>query len=140
MKRRKLLPLVLGLALVVPGKSEAQGRKAPDRCIMNDDVGFVFVFQEVPTLSPGRTIPLRGLFFGAFDALGTVPIDGSAVLASDGSVRLGFVVHYRQNFIVKGFNVDTTLVGRLGFDWDGDYNSDYFLDFHPVDCTTLSIP
>ena len=140
MRRMVLLALVLGLALTVTGKSAAQGKRPPDRCFMNDDLGFVFVFQEVPTLSPGRTTPLRGLFFGAYDALGPFPLDGSAVMAANGSVRLGAVVYYTQTFIIKGQTTDGTLVGQLGFDWNGDFQSDYQLPLHPVECSTLTIP
>jgi hypothetical protein len=95
MKRLILsLPVVLGLAVVVSVNAGAAPPKARDVCIVNPTGGGslnTFIFRDVEPLSRGRAISLQGLFFTG--ARKVAPFHGSAVMVSDGTVRLGLFVH-----------------------------------------------
>ena len=49
MRRVILVALALGLALTAAGKSAAQGKRAPDRCFMNTDLGPDLKLPTCPT-------------------------------------------------------------------------------------------
>jgi len=105
--------------------------------------GFnTFVFRDVAALSPGRAVALLGLYFTT-GSQRVAPVHGSAIMASDGSVRLGFFVHTTaestNDFTVAGVT-DANFAGTVSFDNDGDFKVNGTLDLAPVDCDTLTIP
>jgi hypothetical protein len=139
------LPVVLGLAVVVSVTAgAAPPTKTRDVCIVSPTGGGsfnTFVLRGVEPLSLFGAIPVRGFFFtGARKA---APVHGSAVMVSDGTVRLGLFVHSTaesiNDFTVAGVT-DTNFVGTLNFDNDGDFRPNGTLAMELVDCATISIP
>jgi hypothetical protein len=135
----KSLTLVLGLALALPSSAGSQTRRS-DRCIASSNPNHLIVFQDVATLNQLRTIPLRGVFA---TSEGVVPIDGSAVLERDGSVRLGLFVHagsmYPNSWMMSGYT-DGNFAGVFGFDFNGDNQAEIHAVFQAVDCSTVQLP
>jgi hypothetical protein len=140
--------VVLGVALV--GSVNAGVGAAPpakttrDVCIVNPTGGGslnTFIIRDVQPLSHGRAIPLQGLFFTG--ARRVAPFHGSAVMAMDGTVRIGLFVHSTadstNDFTVAGVT-DIDFVGTLKFDNDGDYVPNGTLAMQLADCSTISIP
>jgi hypothetical protein len=135
----KLLAIVLGLGILLPASAAAQTRRS-DRCIASSNPNHLIVFQEVATLNQLRTIPLRGVFA---TSEGSIPIDGSAVLERDGSVRLGLFVHagslYPYSWTMSGYT-DGNFAGVFGFDFNGDNQAESHAVFQVVDCSTVHLP
>ena len=71
------------------------------------------------------------------------PFHGSAVMVSDGTVRLGLFVHSTaestNDFTIAGVT-DTNFVGTLSFDNDGDFVPNGALAMELADCATITIP
>jgi hypothetical protein len=142
----QLLPVALGLALVVAVTAgAAPTAKTRDVCIASPTGGGTlnaFILRDVEPLSRGRVISLHGLYFGT-GARRVAPLHGSAVMVSDGTVRVGFFVHATaesgNDFTVSGVS-DTDFVGTLTFDNDGDFVPNGTLAMELVDCATLTIP
>jgi hypothetical protein len=145
MKRLILsLPIVLGLAVMVSVNAGAASPKARDVCIVNPTGGGslnTFIFRDVEPLSRGRAISVQGLFFTG--ARKVAPFHGSAVMVSDGTVRLGLFVHSTaeqlNDFTIAGVT-DTNFVGTLSFDNDGDFVPNGALAMELMDCAAISIP
>ena len=137
-------PAVLALAFAM--QASAGAAPAKNRCLVNRDFpGSVplntFVFHDVGSLIPGGSIPLRGIFFT--QARKPAPFHGTAIMAADGSVRLGLFVHSSaestNDFTLSGVT-DATFAGTLKFDSDGDYVPNGTLPLEVVSCDTIAIP
>ena len=146
----KLLPAILGLLLAVPPLAAAAPRRSEDLCLVNANDASVlntFVFKGVPPLAPGQAIPLQGLYFSS--ARRVSAFDGSAVMASDGSVRLGIFVHssatpssagtFLNDFTLSGIT-DASFAGLLNVDYDGDFVPNATLLVESADCGTVVVP
>ena len=148
---RHSLVLATVLPLAMPTlAAAAQRRTGPvDVCVRTVSPLNVLVFQDVPSLTPGRSIELHGLYYS--NALKGIPFDGSAAASADGTIRVGLFVHssagrlfpstdvFRNDFTLSGV-VDGNLAGTVNFDNDGDYLPNGTLDLTTVDCATITIP
>lgn len=144
---KQLAPVLLGLGVVAAMNSGAAGAARPpkDVCIAapTGGGGFnEFVFRDVDALAPGGAITLRGLYTTT-GSQRVSPVDGSAIMGSDGRVRIGFFVHTSaesiNDFTVSGVT-DATFAGTVGYDNDGDYVNNGTLTMARVDCGTVIIP
>lgn len=144
---RESLALALGQLIAVPAIGvAAPPRRAEDVCLINQRGLNTLVFQEVDPLSPGRAVALRGFYFTSAGRASAV--SGSAVMVTDGSVRLGLFVHssatpapngaFANDFTLSGV-IDATLTGNLFHDNDGDFLPDGTLPFEVADCATTTI-
>lgn len=139
------LCIAAGLAAAVTVPAGAAPGKPHDVCVAAPTGGGsfnMFVFRDVEPLNPGRAVTLRGLYF-ATSVRKIAPLHGSAAMASDGTVRLGFFVHSTaestNDFTVAGIT-DATFAGTVSFDNDGDFVPNGTLAMEPVDCATVTIP
>lgn len=127
------------------GVRVAAATKPKDVCIVAPTGGGTlntFVLKEVDALVPGAVAALRGFYFETVQQqIG--PLHGSAVMGSDGQIRIGFFVHSSaqgtNDFTVSGV-VDPTYAGTVNFDNDGDYKTNGTLTMQRVDCSTIVIP
>jgi|InoplaM3SPM_1038593.scaffolds.fasta_scaffold18961_2 hypothetical protein len=141
---------LLGLLLAIPAFAAAAPRRSEplDLCLVTSGSPLnTFVFQDVTPLGPGRSIPLHGLYFSS--ARRVSPFSGSAVMASDGSVRVGVFVHSSAtpspagtflNDFTMSVITDTTLAGAWNVDYDGDFVPNIVLPLIAADCGSISIP
>jgi hypothetical protein len=149
---RPVLALTLALFSLValPAIAAAAPRRNEnvDVCVVERLDGLVvrtLVYRDVPPLTPGQVIPLRGIYFSR--ALVPLPFEGSAVMASDGKVRLGVFVHTSArrsditiaDFLLSG-ETDTTFAGVLHYKNDGEIYPSSLLALEPEDCAAVSIP
>lgn len=138
---RLLLPVILGLVLAVPGSAAAALRSATrDLCVT--DGPNTFVFRKVQRLEPGGAISVQGIWRSS--GTRALPFHGGAIMASDGTVRLGLFVHSTadggtNDFTLSG-ETDTLFAGILSFDNDGDFVPNGSLTLQSVDCATIAIP
>jgi hypothetical protein len=140
---RYLLPAVLVLVIAVSGGATADSKK--NICVVDRAGGTAalntFVFQDIYALSIGRASSLRGFYFSS--ARHAAPLDGSAVMASDGRVRIGVFVHSSadstNDFTLSGVT-DSLFAGTLSFDNDGDFRPNGTLVLESVNCGTIAIP
>jgi hypothetical protein len=143
---KRSLPVVLGLALMLSVNGGAAGApKARDVCISSPTGGGTFntfIIRNMETLSRGGAIALHGFYFST-GARRLAPVHGSAMMGSDGAVRMGLFVHSTaesvNDFTVAGVT-DTNLVGTLSYDNDGDFRPNGTLAMEAVDCATIAIP
>jgi len=92
---------------------------------------------------PGKILPLTGV---RIDALTLAePVDGTAVVLSDGTVNIGVWAHSMSPisandvlWVLKGADADFNGTGR--FDNNGDYSSDGPVTWTSADCATITIP
>jgi hypothetical protein len=147
---RSILVLALGLLVALPAIAAAAARRTadPDVCVVSYYEGIpshTLVYKRVPPLSPGDAISLQGVYFTA--ANNALPFDGSAVMAADGTVRLGVYVHfsarkstiYAYDWRFSG-ETDSSFAGVFHWDRDFEGNTPYTVTFEPVDCATITIP
>lgn len=147
---RKLLPAVLALLIALPGLAAAAPRRSENVCVVNLNYPGgtplnYFIFQNVQPLAPGGAIPLYGIYFNGSHRV--EPFSGSAVMASDGSVRLGIFVHssaasgaaFNNDFTLSGVT-DASFAGVLNYDNDGDFLPNGALPVESADCNSISIP
>lgn len=141
-----LLLGVVGAAILasVPATA-APASKVRDVCVAapTGGGGFnTFVFRGVEPLSPGGAISLNGIYF-VTGSTRLAPLHGSAVMASDGSVRIGFFVHStaqsNNDFTVAGVT-DANFVGSVSFDSDGDFVPNGTLAMQQADCASIHVP
>ena len=133
---RQWLPVILGLVFAVLGSAAAAPK---DLCVT--DGPNTFVFRRVEQLKPGGAISVQGIWRANTRVL---PFHGGAVMASDGTVRLGLFVHSTadggsNDFTLSG-ETDTLFAGPLSFDNDGDFKPNDTLTLESVDCATVTIP
>lgn len=146
MKTLKHVPfVVLGFALVVSVTAGAAAPRVRDVCVASPTGGGsfnTFVFRQVDALTNGGAILLRGLYF-VTGSHRVSPVHGSAVMGTDGTVRLGFFVHSTaesiNDFTVSGVT-DANFVGTVNYDNDGDFKTNGTLALGVVDCATVVIP
>lgn len=142
-KAGQLLFMMLGVAMAAPAAA-APAPKPRDVCIVNPTGGGslnTFILRNVAPLTAGQAIQLQGLFFTG--ARRVAPVHGSAVMAMDGTVRIGMFIHSTadstNDFTVSGVT-DTDFVGTWKFDNDGDYVPNGTLAMELRDCASISIP
>jgi hypothetical protein len=135
----------IGLIAAMSGINVAATTKPKDVCLVapTGGGGFnTFVLKEVDALVPGAVIALRGFYFATGQQL-IAPLHGSAVMGSDGQIRIGVFVHSSaqgtNDFTVSGVT-DATYTGTVNFDNDGDYKTNGTLAMQRVDCSTVVIP
>jgi hypothetical protein len=105
--------------------------------------GFnTLVLREVDALVPGAAVALRALYFTT-GLQRIAPLHSSAVMGSDGRIRIGFLVHSTaestNGFTVSGVT-DANYDGTVSFDNDGDFVSNGTLAMQRVDCAAVVIP
>jgi len=138
--------VILGLAVALSvNAGAAPAAKTRNVCVASPTGGGsfnTFVFRSVEPLSRGEAIALHGLYFST-GARRVAPVHGSAVMVSDGTIRVGFFVHSTSestnDFTVSGVT-DTNFVGTLSYDNDGDFVPNGTLAMEEVDCATIAIP
>ena len=133
-----LRPIVCS-ALLMSGLASAAW--ARDVCVENSGLDFI-VLKKVKSLHPGRSVPLSGFRYDvATDHLS--PVDGSAVMKSDGTIVAGLFVHAlaagTNNFTLE-WTTDATFSGATKYDVDGDFSSDGQAIWEPVDCKLVPLP
>lgn len=129
---------VLGILLGAPLAALAK-----DVCLV-DTTGESWVFQKVKKFKTGRAVPLSGLYITGGESF---PVQGIAVLRSNGNVEAGVLVYamsggaFTEHNFTASMQVTTGLEGTGGLDTDGDYvlNVANF-GWAAVDCDTVSIP
>jgi hypothetical protein len=143
---RQLFPVLAGAALLIAmNGGEARAARTRDVCIASPTGGGTFntfVFRGVESLNRGEAIALHGFYFST-GAQKLGPLHGSAMMGSDGRIRIGFFVHSTaesiNDFTVSGVT-DEGFIGTLAFDNDGDYVTNGTLVMQAVDCGTIAIP
>jgi hypothetical protein len=147
---KKLYQLLLvasgvGFAAASAPAGAAPAAKARDVCIAAPTGGGsfnTFVFRNVEPLTAGHAVSLTGFYF-VTSSQRMAPVHGSAAMASNGTVRLGFFVHSTaesiNDFTVAGVT-DSSFAGTVSFDNDGDFVANGTLAMAPADCATLDIP
>ena len=148
---KKSAYLLLAVLLAVPAMASAAARRSEtvSLCLAAPTGGGsfnTFIFQDVPPLAPAKVIPLHGMYFSG--ARNPSPLSGSALMTSDGTVRIGMFVHSSattsSTFVANDFTLsattDATFAGTYQFDNDGDYRPNGTLAIEPVDCATIVIP
>ena len=83
-----------------------------------------FILRNVDVLAAGGAISLRGIYTTT-GSQRISPLDGSAIMGSDGQIRIGFFVHStaqggQNDFTVSGL-LDAAYNGTVNFDNDGDF-------------------
>jgi len=149
-KMNHLTGAVFALMLAMSGAAAAaanDARKPQDVCVVDVASGFplnFFVFREVEPLILNQPVSLKGMYF--VRTRKPAPLHGSAVLVSDGSVRIGFFVHSTavptpepNDFTMSG-TTDVNFAGIVFFDNDGDFRPNGTLDLRVIDCSTVVIP
>jgi hypothetical protein len=148
---RRIPIVTLGLLTAISEIAAAAPRKNVDVCVVNRvspgaNPLNTLVFRDVAPLSPGGAISLRGLYFSSSNRVS--PFAGSAVMESNGTVRLGLFVHSSANpgpnvflndFTLSGLT-DTSFAGALNFDNDGDFLPNGTITFESEDCAAITIP
>jgi len=143
---KQLVPVLLGFGFMVAmNGGAANAAKPKDVCMVapTGGGGFnEFVLREVDALFPGGAVALRGLYTTT-GSQRVSPVHGSAVMGSDGRIRIGFFVHTTaesiNDFTVAGV-LDADYNGTVNFDNDGDFMPNGTLDMQRVDCSTITIP
>jgi len=119
---------------------------AKDICVHELPVGVTYRFTDVKTLRPGHIIALKGARIFA-PTSNAVPVDGTAIMRTDGRVIVGVLVHNMSpslsqpsgSFIVS-MDTDADLTGTGAMDTDGDFRGDFAVAWTNVDCASVAIP
>lgn len=117
----------------------ATAAHAKDVCVHSAG-GIDMKFRNVTTFHPGRVVALEGT---AVEGTHVGPIDGTAVMTSNGAVQVGVFVHLMHTSfdnLTYEWNADATLAGSGVVDLTGDFVSDGFRTFTAMDCKTLVVP
>ena len=139
----RALPIVLTLTAAIGTTAAAETKR--DRCVVDRSSPGApplnrFVFRELDDLKPGGAITVRGIYFTGNKP---APFHGSAIMASDGSVRLGLFVHssaeQQNDFTISGVT-DADFAGTVKFDNDGDFVANGTLNLELVNCSTITVP
>jgi hypothetical protein len=140
----RALPIVLTLTAAIGTSAAAETKR--DRCVVDRSSPGApplnrFVFRELDDLRPGGAITVRGIYFTGANK--PAPFHGSAIMASDGSVRLGLFVHssaeQQNDFTISGVT-DADFAGTVKFDNDGDFVANGTLNLELVNCSTITVP
>ena len=92
-KIRRVFVMLLAILVAAP-TGAALAEKQRDVCI--GPVGSSntnYVFRDVKPLAPGEVISLHGVWFTGTTGRLLAPFHGSAVMTSNGTVRMGIFVH-----------------------------------------------
>lgn len=141
-------PILLALCLLaaVPASAAPPTRKAEDVCLVNLNYPGgsplnTFVLHDVEPLTPTRSVPIHGLYLAGTARVN--PLHGSAVMAADGTIRIGLVIHSTatstNDFTLSALTA-SDLSGDFNYDSDGDFRPDGTLPIERVDCSTITIP
>lgn len=137
-RRWALLAMLFGMP---PASAPAR-----DICVHEIPVGLTYLFTDVKALRPGHVVPLKGARIFALGS-NAVPVDGTAVMRTDGRVIVGVLVHNMSpslsqptgSFIVS-MDTDAHLTGTGTLDTDGDFRADIPVTWTNVDCASVAIP
>ena len=144
---KQLLPALLGFGVLVAMNGDvARAAKDKDVCLAapTGGGGFnEFILRDVDVLAAGGALSLRGIYTTT-GSQRISPLDGSAVMGSDGQIRIGFFVHStaeggQNDFTVSGL-LDTVFNGTVNFDNDGDFKPNGTLTMQRVECSTITLP
>ena len=142
---KQLVPVLLGFGVMVAMNGGASAARPKDVCLVapTGGGGFnAFVLREVDALFPGGAVALRGIYT-VTNSQRVAPVHGSAVMGSDGQIRIGFFVHSSadstNDFTIAGV-LDSNYNGTVNFDNDGDFKPNGTLDMQRVDCSTIIVP
>lgn len=116
------------------------GESSHDSCL-EDNFGGSYVFQKVKALKkPGKGTPLHGWYHLGKDIL---PIAGSAVVGSDGTMRAAVTIYEVGQgavSIVMGWTGDATLAGTGDYDNNDSGSSSGSIVLTSVNCKTVTLP
>src|SRR5262245_4022026 len=119
---------------------------ARDICVQELPLGATYVFSRVKTLRPRHIVPLTGARVFA-DLGNVVPVDGTAVMRSDGTVIVGVLVHNMSPSVraleqlPPSMSTDADFAGTGTVDANGDFFSDGpAFTWTKVDCSSFTIP
>ena len=133
-----LRPIVYSALLI---SSLASAAWARDVCLQNSGTDFI-VLKKVKSLHPGGSVPLSGFRYYVVEGHPS-PLDGTAVMKSDGTIVAGLFVHAlaagTNNFTLE-WTTDATFAGAMKYDVDGDFSSDGQAIWEPVDCKLVPLP
>jgi len=144
---KQLVPALLGFGVMVAlSGGVARGARQKDLCLAAPTGGGgdnLFVLRDVETLVLGDAVGLRG-FWTTTGSQRISPLSGTAAMASDGQIRVGFFVHStaqggQNDFTVSGL-LDAAFAGTLHYDNDGDFTPNGTLEAQRVDCSSVTIP
>ena len=115
---------------------------AKDVCL-KDQFNNSYVFRKVKTLRAGAAVPLTG--FEVLLNLDVLPIEGTAMMRTDGTVIAGMTVHGQLtaqgvDALVRWFASDATLAGSGDYDLSPLDGPEGGYTFTSVDCATVAIP
>jgi hypothetical protein len=126
-------------ALLMSGLASATW--ARDICLENSGEDYI-VLKKVKSLHPGGSVPLTGFRYYLPDGYPS-PVDGSAVMRSDGTIVAGLFVHNLaagpNNFTLE-WTTDATFAGAMNFDANGDFKSDGGAIYKATDCKSVPLP
>ena len=127
-------------ALMVSGLCSAAW--ARDVCLVNSGNDYL-VLRKVKSLHPGGSVPLNGYrHLHTFSPL-TEPVEGSAMMKSDGTVVASLFVHGiadGSNDFTLVWKTDLTFAGKMSYDNDGDFLSDGSIPYASIDCHDVPLP
>lgn len=113
---------------------------AKDICVQAN-WGAQFLFKNVKSLNPGKKgkmVPLVGTFF--YGGM-IVPLSGSAIVLTDGTVKYGVFAHSIMNggnsIYIDINNADATMAGSGVYDNDGNLESNADMTMSSVECSAL---
>jgi hypothetical protein len=116
---------------------------AGDVCVQGGTTDF-YVFHKVKKLKPGRSVPLNGRYT---DGVESVPVQGTAIMQADGTIRVGVFVHsmmlgdFGGSNLTASLTVDARFSGTGQPDADGDYAPDAVAwTWTAIDCDTVPLP
>jgi hypothetical protein len=100
------------------------------------------VFRNVKKLKPGRAVPLSGIGIPMGSIV--VPLHGSAIMDSAGTIELGITAYSMLDDIPNAMMhamVDETFTGTIQVDAGGDFMPDGLpAILMGIDCKTVVIP
>ncbi len=126
------------------------GVLARDFC-MENNFGSIYIFRDVKALEiPGQVTPLSGIYIGGTtEGPPSGPLHGSAYVRADGSIDIGFFVHFILNGVEEPGAVDSACQFRGTFEAAsgvcqtlsiGGIGEPYGVTFTGVDCRGVTIP
>jgi hypothetical protein len=127
-------------ALMISGLCSAAW--ARDVCLVNSGNDYL-VLRKVKALHPGGSVQLNGYRYLDTPKPLTVPVEGSAMMKSDGTVVAALFVHgivEGSNDFTLAWTTDLTFAGKMSYDNDGDFWSDGLIPYASVDCHDVPIP
>ena len=146
----QLVPALLGFGVLVALNADvaraANAAKDKDVCLAAPTGGGSFnefILRNVDTLVAGDAVSLRGIYTTT-GSQRISPLDGTAIMGSNGQIRIGFFVYSTaqggsNDFTVSGV-LDAAYNGTVNFDNDGDFKPNGTLTMQRVECSTITLP